>query len=274
MNEQYLGYSDQDLTNSPYATFYNPDIGPFQKQVTGALLIGGQAEEHFPTVGEAWRMLEPGYGSVETGFTRASDLSIRVFCLTHMPGVAPQMWDWWFGWHGCEAQRYKLWHPKAHVEAKWADGGLHEAYVGRTSLITEYLGSSLRKAAISFVSPAVMGFDEHRLANQGEVVICARVGIAGTPFKGGWLLHQIRPVEGGSEMRSRMWFGGENSAIGDNPNSVSRGLMWLLRPVTKILLPDPAELLVHNAQEMAHLAGFLPQLYAEFGPGAKRAQST
>jgi len=30
-------------------------------------------------------------------------------------------------------------------------------------------------------------------------------------------------------------------------------------------LPDPRDLLVHCAQEMNHLAGFLPALYERFG---------
>ena len=271
MHTRHLGYSERDLNTSPYAAFYSPDMDPLQDQVAEALLIGAQAPELLPPVSEAPRMQEPGYGPMETGYTRAPDLSIRVFCLTQMPRVSPQMWDWWFGWHGCEAQRYKLWHPKAHVEAKWADGQLDERYIGRTSLITEYLGPTLAKAAISFVRPSVLGLDEARLADDGEVAICARVGIPGTPLKGGWLLHQIRPVEGGSEMRSRMWFGGENSALGDSPSGLSSALMWLLRPATRLMLPDPAELLVHNAQEMAHLAGFLPELYKEFSPASKQS---
>ncbi len=45
--------------------------------------------------------------------------------------------------------------------------------------------------------------------------------------------------------------------------------MRMLRPLAKGILPDPVALLAHNAQEMAHLAGFLPELYAEFGPEAK-----
>lgn len=268
MNDQYLGYSDQDLNHSRYAAFYNPVIGPLQQQVADALLIGCQAQELFPSVCEAASMIEPGYWPVETGYTLAPDMSIRVFCLTEMPGVSPRMWDWWFGWHGCEAQRYKLWHPKAHIEARWADGRPDERYIGRTSLITEYLGAGLRRAAISFVPPGSMGFDEARLADQGEIMVCARIGVPGTPFKGGWLLHQVRPIAGGCEMRSRMWLGGENGALGDRPGSVARGLLWLLRPLVRQLLPDPAELLVHNAQEMAHLAGFLPGLYGEFGPQA------
>lgn len=273
MTQQHLGYSDEELAQCPYAAFYNPDMGPLQPQVAEALLTGGQAHELFPPVDEASDMVEPEYWPVETGYTRVPDTAIRVFCLTRMPGVTPQIWDWWFGWHGCEALRYKLWHPRAHVDAKWADGSADERYIGRTSLITEYIGSMLMKGAISFVRPRLMGFDEGQLAAQGEVVICARVGLPGSPLKAGWLLHQLRPVEGGSEMRSRMWFGGENSAIGDNPGMLSRGLVRAARPVAKSLLPDPAALLAHNAQEMAHLAGFLPQLYAEFGPDRQQHQS-
>jgi glyoxylase-like metal-dependent hydrolase (beta-lactamase superfamily II) len=32
-----------------------------------------------------------------------------------MPGVTGAMFEWWMGWHYMEAQRYKLWHPRAHI---------------------------------------------------------------------------------------------------------------------------------------------------------------
>jgi len=268
-----LGYSPKELAESPYARFYNPKLEPLQSQVAEALLVGPQAHELFPPVDAASLMIEPGYWPVETGYACPPDGSIRVFCLTNMPGVSPQMWDWWFGWHGCEAQRYKLWHPKAHVNARWADGRHDENYVGRTSLITEYLGPRLAKGAIAFLSPSAIGFDEEQLAAQEEVVVCARVGIPGTELKGGWLLHQLRRVEGGSEMRSRMWMGGENVAFGDKPGAVGRWAARALRPVAGRLLPAPADLLVHNAQEMAHLAGFLPELFEVFGAAYRERQS-
>ncbi|MEM7740431.1 MAG: hypothetical protein AAF225_06490 [Pseudomonadota bacterium] len=266
MTDQGLGYSESERTHGRYAAFYDPDLRPLQPQVAEALLIGHQAQELFPPIGDARSLLEPGYWPVETGFTRASDVSIRMFCLTDMPGVSPQMWDWWFGWHGCEAQRYKLWHPKAHVSAQWADGRDDEAYIGRTSLITEFLGAEKKKASIRFVRPARLGLDEDRLDRQGEVAICARVGMQGSPVNAGWLLHQLRPTAGGCEMRSRMWLGGDNTSIGENPGPLRRGLAKALRRPGSLMLPDPAELLVHNAQEMAHLAGFLPRLYKAFGP--------
>ena len=273
MTQRLLGYSEQDLAQNPYASFYNPVIEPLQPQVAEALLIGPQAHELFPAADAAASMAEGGYWPVETGFACPPDGSIRVFCLTHMPGVLPHMWDWWFGWHGCEARRYKLWHPKAHVNARWADGSADEHYVGRTSLITEYLGSRLAKGAISFVRPGSMGFDEDQLSRQGEVIICARVGLPGSPLKGGWLLHQLRPVEGGSEMRSRMWMGGENVATGNDPGLIGRGAARALRPIVRRLLPAPSDLLVHNAQEMAHLAGFLPQLFERFGAAYRAPRS-
>ncbi|MEM6746549.1 MAG: hypothetical protein AAF608_03920 [Pseudomonadota bacterium] len=266
MAKPYLGYSQMDLESSPYAAFYDPELKPAQPQVAEALMVGRQAQELFPPVRHAKTMLEPGYWPVETGFTEAKDKSICVFCLTHMPGVAPEMWDWWFGWHGCEALRYKLWHPKAHISAQWADGRKDEAYIGRTSLITEYLGADRKKAGISFVRPSVLGLDEKRLAAQGEIAICARIGMPGSPLKPGWLLHHLRPVEGGCEMRSRMWLGGGNVAVGRWPGPVISTVMTILGGVAKSLLPSPNELLAHNAQEMAHLAGFLPRLYQTFGP--------
>lgn len=267
MARQHLGYNQYDLANSPYAKYFQPELSPMQEQVREAIACGGMAHELFYPADRASELLQDDYWPIETGYARTPDLGIRVFCLTHMPRVTPEMWDWWFGWHGDEANKYKLWHPKAHINAEWADGEKGEqAYVGRTSHITEYLGSGVKKGAISFVSPKEMGLDENKIKERGEVFICARVGLPGLPLKAGWLLHQIRNVEGGVEMRSRMWFGGANCAIGNNPGAIGKAIMFLLRPLSMPLLPRPQELLAHNAQEMQHLAEFLPELYAEFGP--------
>ncbi len=168
-----------------------------------------------------------------------------------MPGVTPGMWAWWFGWHGSDARRYKLWHPRAHVSAQWSDGGGDGRYVGRTSVVHEYLGSAYTKAAIQFVEPSVLGLDPAA----GEVAICARLGSADLPVDVGWLIHHVRPTPDGSEMRSRFWMGGRHVAVRRGNRLADRAV----RPIAARQLPDPRDLMVHCAQEMSHLAGFLAE---------------
>ncbi|MBT4523249.1 MAG: hypothetical protein HOC23_24875 [Halieaceae bacterium] len=265
MKNKYLGYSEQDLAESPYAPFFNSEIAPFQTHVTEAMLAGGQAHELMYGVERAAEMNDEGYWPIENGFARTPDGGIRVFCLTEMPNVTPAMWDWWFAWHGSEPLRYKLWHPKAHVHVGWKDNRSDLShYVGRTSHIVEYLGSERLSGAINFVAPASLGLDETKLRDRGEVAVCARISFPNTPVKLGWLMHHLRPVPGGSEMRSRMWMGGANVALGDRPGPIARGLGVVVAQLARMQLPNPAELLAHNAQEMAHLAGFLPELYETF----------
>ncbi|MEO1705174.1 MAG: hypothetical protein AAFR50_07550 [Pseudomonadota bacterium] len=262
-----LGLSAAELETLPFARHYHPRMAMPQPQVLEALALGPMASALFPPLAAAADLTAPGYAAVETGYTTGPGFGRRVHCLTDMPGVTPAMWAWWFGWHGCDGRRYKLWHPQAHVDARWADGRADEAYLGRTSLVTEYIGASRVEATISFVRPAVLGLDEDALARQGAVAICARLGDPKIPIKGGWLVHHIRPTERGSEMRSRFWIGGETVGLGTAPapGGAQRALAPF-RPLARIMAPAPRDLLAHCGQEMAHLAGILPALHAEFGP--------
>ena len=264
----HLGYTADELASSPYAHFYQPDMAPLPAHVREAIALGLQTVELLPPVASAPLLQSPGYWPVENGVTISPDGAFRIFVRTDMPGVTPAMWDWWFAWHGSHAQRYKLWHPRAHLHVAWADGrsDLHY-YVGRTSQVVEYVGNQRLNLAIRFVSPASLGLDEARLRREGEVAICARGSMAGTPMETGWLIHHVRPVPGGSEMRSRFWLAGSNI----RPRGMSGAAGALLGRVAAKFAPLTGnmamELLVHCAQEMNHLAAILPELYASFGPG-------
>lgn len=264
----HLGYRPSEMASSPYAAFYRDDMAPLAEHVKEALLVGGQAHELFPLVDRANELQASGYWPVETGYGLGPDGSVQVFVLTQMPGVTPAMWDWWFAWHGSEAQRYKLWHPRAHVHVAWADGRSDLShYIGRTSKVVEYVGHELLNLTIRFVSPASMGMDEHRLKQQGEVAICARGGIAGTPMETGWLVHHLRPVEGGCEMRSRFWLGGRNVCARGMDNAFGKSLGRLAAHFNPLSAAQGSELLVHCAHEMAHLASVLPEIHQQFGAG-------
>jgi hypothetical protein len=253
----YLGYRDRDA-DSEVGGFFNPEMGSLPNHVIAALEHGPQAEPVLLGFDEADLLLDDGHHDTETGYGRVRHGGIQVSVRTDMPGVSPAMWSWWFGWHGSDSRRYKLWHPRAHVSARWADGETDEYYLGRTSVIEEYIGSTYTKANISFVGPEKLGLSGGALVD--SVAVCARLGSSDIPVDVGWFIHQIRPTGDGSEMRSRFWMGGRHVAVRKGNRLTDR----IVRPIAEHQLPDPRDLMVHCAQEMNHLAGFLPALYERF----------
>jgi len=266
----HLGYTATEMASSPYARFFKPDMAPLPEHVREAIAVGLQSVDLLPPVASARALQTPGYWPVENGVTISPDGAFRVFVRTDMPGVTPEMWDWWFAWHGSEAQRYKLWHPRAHMHAVWADGRRDLThYVGRTSHVVEYVGNQRLQLAIRFVPPSSLGLDEKRLKKDGEVAICARGGMLGTPMETGWLVHHVRPVPGGSEMRSRFWLAGANIRPRGMPGAMGALIGRVAAKFAPLTDNMAMELLVHCAQEMNHLAGILPDLFETFGPGQK-----
>ncbi len=255
----YLGYRGGDA-QTPWGRFYQPTMAPLPRHVAGALEHGPQADPVLPEFDSAAELLDQEDHETENGYGRLSDGGLQVSVRTDMPGVTPAMWEWWFGWHGSDARRYKLWHPRAHVSAQWSDGGADGWYLGRTSLVTEYLGSVRTRAAIRFVEPAELGLT----VPADQAAICARLGSPDLPVDVGWLIHHVRPTSDGSQMRSRFWMGGRHVAVRANVSGI-RLADRVVRPVAARMLPDPRDLLVHCAQEMNHLAGFLPELCAVLG---------
>ena len=256
-HDGYLGYRVDDYDTS-FADFFQPEMAPLPRHVVEALEHGPQAGPTLTQFDEAETLLDEGYLQTENGYGVLRDGGIQVSVRTDMPGVTPAMWAWWFGWHGSDSRRYKLWHPRAHVSARWGDGD--GGYVGRTSMVQEYLGSAFTRAAIQFGEPSALGL--HNIADD-EVAICARLGSSDVPVDVGWLVHHVRPTDAGAEMRSRFWMGGRH--VGVRANLANRLTDAAVRPVAARQLPDPRDLLVHCAQEMNHLAGFLPALYERFG---------
>jgi hypothetical protein len=257
-----------------YAQFLTPELGPLPPQAIESLNRGVKAPELFSKPedghviqGSRTATTEFKLPFVENGYAPTPGGGMIVAC-THSPmrDVVPEMWSFWFAWHGNESAKYKLWHPQAHVSAAWADGaGYNAKYIGRTSQVMEYVGGKLMSLGIRFVPPAELGFDEAQLAAEGEVAICARVvqtGITGD-LQLGTLCHHLTSTPDGAVMRSRFWVGGEYVR---RYGQKSAG--FLIRNIASLISrrdEDARALLVHCAEEMQHLARILPQLYAEYG---------
>lgn len=271
--ERYLGMRPGDMDGKPYARHWNPRLSPLPADVCQALSHGPVAAPLLPPLEEAAEVFERSSERLEFGYAAAKSGGLRIALCTQMPRVVPGMIDWWFGWHSDEPQRYKLWHPLAHVHAAWKSpppsGSQGRArYVGQTSFVDEYVGSELGSYAIRFLPPAEVGLDERRLADpQQATAVCARIGFVQLPFDFGYLIHYLDRTSEGCRMRSRFWVGGEHAqARGGGP--VGAAAVQVAKRLMKPSLEVGRALLVHCSQEMSHLATFLPDLHAELANGA------
>ena len=199
------------------------------------------------------------------GICRNSKGAALVTCITEMPQVTPKMIDWWFGWHMPETERYKLWHPRDHISSKLRvdTSGFQtdkEKYIHVDSYVTEYIGKELNDLCISFVKPEDFGF--HELDPDKETAVCAHVKDLRKNVSIGSLTHLVTKTSEGSVMQSSFWLGMNPQHSNSFVNAIIKPLVNL-KTVKLLLLPDKLtyDLMTHCAEEMNHLAKFLPQLY-------------
>jgi len=259
-----LGWSENERATIGYARFWNPQMADISADAYRAVANSPMAEALFPPMAEAINNIVDA--EIQNGFTVTSDGAIHVNLITEMPGVTPAMIDWWFGWHSDSPERYKLWHPQAHVHAQWAAtppaGSVGRArYVGYTSEVDEYLGSSMIRGAIQFRRPEELGlFDSAVALGVEATAVCARVGLVDAPVDMGYLAHHVAAVPGGSVMRSRFWIGKPYIAA---RTSALKSVVPVAKRIVGLSELDARALLVHCSQEMTHLASFLPALHAQ-----------
>jgi hypothetical protein len=267
----HLGLLRRELRGRAYERFFRWEMDPLPEPVEDALRSGESPAREVLQRAEAAQLLEPGYLPLETGWARLADGRIHVATLTRFPGASGAMIDWWFGWHGQETERYKLWHPQAHLYSQMRpprsaapDLSDRERYLGNTSYVDEYVGPEIQRLAISFREPNRFGLDESAFERAGvQTAVCARVGFTDRPVDAGYLIHLIRETADGCEMRSRFWLGEAHMRGLPEGNPLDRLLGT--RAMRSLLLPKRLgrDLLIHCAEEMNHLASFLPELYAQ-----------
>ena len=204
------------------------------------------------------KLFDEGYLPMEKGFCRMNNGALTLANLTYMPGVTPEMFDWWFAWHGIQPMRYKIWNPEQHFycqtrnmdQALDPNLSLREKLWNTTHDIYEDCSLGKENVIITFRNPVDIGFDPEKYANFDGTIICS-----GGPDAAMIMCHFLRPVEGGCELRTRFWLG--YAVINGKPVKV---------------FPDDAQiptdmmkgLLMHNIKEFTHLAAILPEVYAEY----------
>ncbi|WP_394155419.1 DAPG hydrolase family protein [Loktanella salsilacus] len=269
MSDQvYLGMKDGDLDGKNYAEFWIPEMQPLQPQVHDAVVHGSYASGLGIELEAASKLLKPGYLALENGVTKLDSGKHLIACLTKMPNLTGEMFEWWMGWHYMEPQRYKLWHPQAHLnngtaEMAGDDPNLSNREKYQTShFVHEYMGNDAAKVTITF-SPATEYFPnvEDPYSDEITALVCGRIELRKPKMTIGHVIHQIRQVEGGAEMRSRFWMG--RPQFTSYSKSDLRNRLAGSRVVSNLATPAnfARDVLVHCGMEMNHLSHFLPDLF-------------
>lgn len=253
-NLPYAEYFEKQLAEIPKEDLKKVNDGPFDPSL--GLPIAQRSE-----------LMSPGYLPVETGYTVMPDGSGLACTLVKMPGVTPEMLDWWFNWHPLEGLRYAIWCPVAHTNISVKDKAAHldssgipliERNYGKVHYPVE--GFNIAQAdtiRIEFFSPKDFGLDLSRFAEPNiSRAYCANCVIDAMNIPFNVFFHAVREVEGGVEFRSRYWLW----------KTIKNGEVKNTRFPKIYKIADLARNnCLHSLTEYNNLASFLPQLYGEMG---------
>lgn len=211
-------------------------------------------------------LFEEGYFEEEVGYCVLPDGTGYVSDLNYMPGVTPEMIDWWFAWRGLDPLRYIIVNPENNVQAitmqrdKAFDSDLSycEKYWDTTQTVVKKSEMGPIIEYLNFKCPSDLGFNMDKIGTKDcSTLICARgYGKGNPPFASldYFVCHMVREVEGGVEVKTRYWLGW-TVRYGKDYKELPEGF--------RVPPMNPMGVLLQNMKEWTNLASILPQLYIE-----------
>jgi hypothetical protein len=246
----------EEEKRKPYSKYFYKELAEIPAADLEKVNAGPVDPSAVTTIQNRSDLMKPGYLEEETGYTVLPDGSGFAATLVKMPGVTPEMLDWWFNWHPLEGLRYALWCPVAHTDISVKNPAQHldssgvalkERNYGSTHYPVEGFNMrSSQKVAIEFFSPRDFGLDMS-MFSEPEIsrAYCANVvlDLLKTPFN--VFFHAIR-----------YWLG--YTMKGGAPVRVKRPLPYKMSDLAR-------NNCLHSLTEYNNLASFLPGLYEEMG---------
>lgn len=249
-----------------YSSLFFKPLPEVDSKLLKEMEVSPVAPERITSVFDRNEILKPGYLEVENGYAKMPDGSGCVATKVEMPGVTPEMIEWWFAWHGLKDLRYKIWCPTDHYAAHVLgtdlmhrlDTGLSlkERNWGTTDVVTENVGGGPQKMHLSFFSPKDYGYDE-ALIDNADVLVSANVSDADTGHGLVTFSHCIRTIPGGIEYRSHYWQG-----YNIDENGIPKAVAIPPEGFPMEVMKDCA---YHSLLEYTNLSKILPDLYETYG---------
>lgn len=247
-------------TQLPYFKFYAQDMAKIPQEKTDVLEAGPSETKAVPfeqkdlfLTGEDGEFCQVGYGVMDDG--------VGFVCnTTYMPGVTPEMLDWWFPWHSVGSDlRYKMWDPEDHYFARAdnlayvcdPDVPMNQKTWGVNHYIIENIGLGPDFLKLCFKKPSDFGYDESAI---GSATCSSLVCAVGEGEVAAAMTHKWYEHEDGVMFCSRFWIG----------MGVVDGVVCKTLPEGRAV-PDivPRCLFAHNIKEFANLAAILPEVYEQ-----------
>lgn len=245
----------EEQKKNPLYKYYELPIDPVPKERFDEIMQMTIDDPNGMAMADINQMFEEGYLANEFGLFENPDGGWMVANLLEMPGVTPEMFDWWFAWHGLDTMRYIIWDKDDHYYCQTQNPeqalddslSMKERYQNTTHDVREGLldGDDPIPVKIEFVPPETIGFDPEKLKDFKGTIICTPGPVI--------MIHFLRPTENGSELRTRFFMGYKATPDGiirvpDRPKNDMMG----------------RAILVHSIKEYTHLAQILPDLYREY----------
>jgi phloretin hydrolase len=260
--------SDPDL--EPYLS---RPLSPPDPAVLDAIAQGPADPARVLPLASIDRLLDPAPLAVETGWCFRPDRVGYVAVRTAMPGVSAEMVDWWFDWHARDPDRYRAWHPGAHlgnsIEFPAASGA--KAHWGAVHHPVEDVGTGVVHARIAFQPPSAIGFSTDALDDPAvATIVCGYVGDDRRRVRHSAMAHVFLTAADGVVLRSHFWLGAALRPYLPAPLAAPASRALDNRLVRRLTLPGdlPRALATHCAEEYANLGALLPELFGRVGPAS------
>lgn len=164
-------------------------------------------------------------------FERSRSKTVDLVVEHELRGITPEMLDWWWG-HINNTERYKLWHPRAHLSFEWEVPPAKSGHVGATQVVLEKIGGIPNILRIRWEESSSVPIP----TTYSHVIAASILGRDDVPIA--WITHEYEAEPYGTRMRSTFRL----------PAKTPRMYRNALRK--------------HNKEEMQQFPEFLPELYA------------
>ena len=253
-----VGVSKEEKALS-YYKFFERDMANIPAEKI-ALLDAPQEKSAVPFEEKNLYLAGKDKDYAQVGYGTAANGTGFVCNETYMPGVTPEMLDWWFPWHSVGSDlRYKIWDPEDHYFAR-ADKAdyvcdpivpVNEKTWGVNHYILEDVGGGPGFLKICFKSPADFGFDTSLIGKENCASLVCGIGDGSCAAA---MVHKWYPYQDGVMLCSRFWIG---------YGVVDGEIRCTLPEGAKVPVEVSNGLFAHNIKEFTNLAAILPEVYAE-----------